>query len=355
MKIVHLIPRDVIGGVETAARSAAAVTPPADIQFRLQLISGTARDPAPSLVQAGAPMALHNPLAHLLAWWRLLQFRPDVLICSIWWSTPVGLFYKLCRLRTKIVLFLHNEEFTSSLDRYSTRLMQRFASEIWADSEKTVASILGSKQPCPIRVISFVTKRFFVNQTIALKPAKPRFIFWGRLAPQKAVDRAILLFAKIQARFPEATFSIIGPDSGELTKLKALVSREGLDGSVLFQGPKDHEALAEAALTANFYLQLSRYEGLAMSVIEAMPLGLVPVVTPVGEIPAYCRNGQNSIFVDEDIKAVETVKKVLQDPSLYAALRRAALARWAAPRLYADDFFSAAAAAYRKTDAPGAQ
>ena len=38
---------------------------------------------------------------------------------------------------------------------------------------------------------------------------------------------------------------------------------------------------------ASFYLQTSKFEGFAMSVVESMMMGLVPVVTPVGEIGRY--------------------------------------------------------------------
>ena len=46
---------------------------------------------------------------------------------------------------------------------------------------------------------------------------------------------------------------------------------------------------------------------MAFSVVEAMQLGLVPVVTAVGEIRAYCHNGQNAVRIETDEQAVEDV------------------------------------------------
>ena len=50
------------------------------------------------------------------------------------------------------------------------------------------------------------------------------------------------------------------------------------------------------AKKCSFFLQLSFYEGFAMSVIEAMQLGLVPVVTNVGEISNYCIDNFNGVI-----------------------------------------------------------
>ncbi len=38
---------------------------------------------------------------------------------------------------------------------------------------------------------------------------------------------------------------------------------------------------------------------MAISVIEAMQAGLVPIVTPVGEITGYCSDGVNSVFFEK--------------------------------------------------------
>ena len=40
---------------------------------------------------------------------------------------------------------------------------------------------------------------------------------------------------------------------------------------------------------ASFFVQLSSYEGMSMSVSESMQLGLIPIVTNVGEIKIYCK------------------------------------------------------------------
>lgn len=80
---------------------------------------------------------------------------------------------------------------------------------------------------------------------------------------------------------------------------------------------------------------------MAMSVIEAMVLGLVPVVTPVGEIPRYCHNGINAVLVDQSVDAAREVLELLNAPDRYKEVSQAARATWAGQRLYAEDFTAA--------------
>ena len=79
-----------------------------------------------------------------------------------------------------------------------------------------------------------------------------------------------------------------------------------------------------------------------MSVVEAMQLGLVPVVTPAGEIQHYCRHNVNSVIIEDDDRAVEDVARLIDNTSDYSALRAAAIAQWQHARLYRESILEAA-------------
>lgn len=73
----------------------------------------------------------------------------------------------------------------------------------------------------------------------------------------------------------------------------------------------------------------SHFEGLPMSLLEAMSYGAVPVVTPVGSIPQVVAGegeGQNGIYIKVgDTKSiVAAIKRLSDDPQLTARLSRAA-------------------------------
>ena len=81
-----------------------------------------------------------------------------------------------------------------------------------------------------------------------------------------------------------------------------------------------------------------------MSVVEAMQLGLVPVVTPVGEIGRYCRAWENAIVVQDVAEAAAEVLALLHDPHKARSMGNAAMATWRGQPLYRD----AVAAACRR-------
>ena len=88
---------------------------------------------------------------------------------------------------------------------------------------------------------------------------------------------------------------------------------------------------------------------MAMSVVEAMQLGLVPVVTPVGEIRNYCRQGENAILIQSDEAAVDDVMKVLRDVEGYVTMQNEAAATWLGKPLYADSMLAACRTALANT------
>ena len=70
-------------------------------------------------------------------------------------------------------------------------------------------------------------------------------------------------------------------------------------------------------------------EGMALAVVEAMNAGLVPIVTPVGEIKRYSKDGMNAIWLDEEYddnlpELVEKIKNILANPSLYQQISSSA-------------------------------
>lgn len=74
-----------------------------------------------------------------------------------------------------------------------------------------------------------------------------------------------------------------------------------------------------------------------MSVLEAMQLGLVPVVTPVGEITRYCRDGENGILIGDDAVTVERVGRLLADHQQYRMMANRAWSTWQDQSLYRED------------------
>ena len=326
-KVVHLIPYDGIGGVEIAAKSLGSYERD-DVFLSLRYIYPSVESQATRF----------NPVYLIKCARELLKASPEILVLSLWRSAIVGLMVKLVRPRVKLVSFIHNSVDAHWLDFIFTRLAISCSSEVWADSEASIKLRFKNKIKKPVRKISFVAYR--IGGISNILPT-PFFAFWGRLAPQKDLFHALRFFAEIKKGFPAAKFVIIGPDGGELADLVAYSKSVGLSDAVSFTGALGIEEIYHIAADASFYLQTSRYEGMAMSVVEAMQMGLIPIVTPVGEIATYCRDSENAIFLNADEMDVSKVIELLQDAGKYQNIRSAAIATWVNKPLYKESFVEA--------------
>jgi len=337
-RVVHLIPYDAIGGVEIAAKSLPTGNM-GTLQFERQYLvrmSGA----IPEVGEHHGPVVTPNsPRAYWLAFWRLYSHPPDLLVASLWRSALLLICLKVLRPRMQAVLFLHNSHDVNLVDKVVNKIAMKLSDGIWADSSATLKGRVPRRLQSKGRVISFLLKSRVLRQPC---DPMPIFIFWGRLNAQKGLERALKLFAGIFQRRHDARFVIIGPDGGMEAELRMLVSELRLGGQVTFKGPMPQDEIVCEAAQASFYLQTSRDEGMAMAVVEAMQAGLVPVVTPVGEIACYCQDGESAIFVQDDVSATNAVLALLSEPERFRRISRAAAEFWQEKPLYRDDFLAAA-------------
>lgn len=335
--VVHVVPYDGIGGVEVAARS---VDDGEHHGFRFMKLylahKGTRRvADADGRATFGSE---NDPRAYFFAIRRLWALKPAVLIASLWRSCFVLLVVKLLRPKTKVVTFLHFAGDVHWPDKVLNHLAMQVSSEIWTDSQATLDARVPKALVTRARVISFLTQRV---PAPPYRASAPIFVFWGRLHPQKGLVRSLRLFCRVVAVQPTAVFHVIGPDGGERAALESEVEQLGLSASVQFHGPMDREAIFKFAVRCTFYLQTSLDEGMAMSVIEAMQLGLVPVVTPVGEIGRYCRDGDNAILIQDEDKAIEDIFSLLEGDQKYQSVRSRSIATWNDKPLYRESVLQA--------------
>lgn len=325
IRVIHLLPYDGIGGAEAAARSTVGDDHP-DIDFEVRFIF-------PNVRTARQRLGTFDPLRMLATLRALHAHPPDILIASLWRACIVGWLFKMLRPRAKLVVLLHNSVDAHAADFVATRLALRVADAAWTDSAASVRMRFRRPPRPPVTLIPFLTGHL---APCAGSPPRPAFVFWGRLAAQKDIPRALQVFQRILTVKPDARFTVIGPDSGELAGMQALCERLEIAHAVRFPGPMDFDQIQASAAQASFYLQTSAYEGMAMSVVEAMQLGLVPVVTAVGEIASYCRDDDNAVLVTDTDAAAARVLGLLANHARYEELRNAAIETWRGHPTYRD-------------------
>lgn len=332
--VIHLMPYNGIGGVELAAKSTLGHEHP-DIMLELAYIF-------PHVASRAQRGATFNPLYFFAAAKHILKAKPDLLVVSLWRACIVGLFVKLANPRIKLVTFIHNSKDAHIFDRILNRLSVRLSMAVYFDSESSRQERLAVPPGKHNAVIPFLINRIApLPLADNMAATGPRFIFWGRLNPQKNLPAAIDLFAKIHANKPDSRFDIIGPDGGEADNLKAQVNQLGLSDAVTFHGPLSWPEITKLAAGARFYLQTSHYEGMSIAVTEAMQLGLIPIVTPVGEVGTYC-DGSNALILHNKIGIVDYAPSIIalsEDTDRQHRIRQAAITHWQDHPLYCEALF----------------
>lgn len=327
--IIHLIPHEGIGGVERAA-STMNIFSKNGVDFCVNTIF-------PNNVNKKW-WVLWNPFFYIVTIFKILKSSPEILIVSLWKSCIVGLFIKLINPKTKLILFLHLPRNIHFLDKYLTIITAFFSNQTWADSQETLNNRLPKGLKSKIKIISFVCEDNLLK--IENKKVSPTFIFWGRIHKQKKLSNALYFFSEIYNANKDAKFIIIGPDCGDLNSIQNLVLNLKLSSAVHFKGPLNFDKIKILADNASFYLQTSEIEGMALSVVEAMQLGLVPIVTPVGEIKNYCINGFNAIIINNNKNAIDIVHLLLSNVEDYNKFRYNAISSWNNKISYKDDVFN---------------
>lgn len=123
----------------------------------------------------------------------------------------------------------------------------------------------------------------------------------GRFMAQKNHKGLVQAFEIFHQKYPNSILQLIG--DGELRgEIQSFVDEAGLTECVEFLGLQDN--VYEYLHNADIFALPSLYEGVPMTLIEAMATGLPIVATKVGGIPDMLVDGESAILTDVNIEQV---------------------------------------------------
>lgn len=158
----------------------------------------------------------------------------------------------------------------------------------------------------------------------ALSPVGRRgneVVFLARLHPRKRVMAFAEMSRILIARGIRAKFVVIGPDEGDLGRLRSFIKTNNLDQHMCYEGVLQTGASVPRLAEAGVYVLPSTGEVFPMTVLEALAAG-TPVVTTIssGIAPHLSRLGAAEIVEESPDALADAVQRILLNQSLRASL-----------------------------------
>lgn len=151
-------------------------------------------------------------------------------------------------------------------------------------------------------------------------------LFLARLAPRKRPVAFVEAATVLAREFPDARFTLLGPDEGEGDAVDAAIASSGFADRIRWEGAVPMEATIERMREATLYVLPSVDEPYPMSVLEAMSVGLPVVVTDTCGLATFVTEHDAGAVVDASLGSlIEALRELLRDPG--AAAHKGARAR----------------------------
>jgi glycosyltransferase involved in cell wall biosynthesis len=331
VNIAYLITRaDPIGGAQIHVRDLALAA--RDHGHSPSLITSGRGPLVDGFRQAGIPVVLLRHLTAPIRPWQdvqalgeirraLAEVKPELVAAH---SSKAGLLGRLVArsLRIPVVFTVHGWAFTpgvpgsrAAVYRRLERMAGPLASRLITVSEFDRRLALEARIAEPDRIVTVHNGMPDVPPVLRADPERtpPRIVMVARFEPQK--DHATLIRALGGLRDLAWELDLIGGGPG-MPAMQGLAGELGVADRIRFLGQRMdvHQLLADAQLA----VLISNWEGLPLSVLEAMRAGLPVVASDVGGIAETIRDGQTGYVVARGAvdQVRDRLRRLLADPSL---------------------------------------
>lgn len=272
-----------------------------------------------------------------------INHKFDFVISSLWKSHFI-LFLTAFFFNVKLVPFIHSSKFFNRFDSFFSKWILRKSFAVIVDSQIVFESIRNFVFHDRVFVVSMRTSKPSERKVYRGFNFNLRFIFLGRVSATKRIDKSLTFIEQLQVKLPNYKISldIFGPleDDYVATCLKKSIEKSNV--IVNFLGCLDNKLVCDSLIRYDFYLQFSDIEGMSMSVMDAMSVGLIPIVTNVGEIGNYAIDNFNSLLIekyDQVDLGVNKLLVLLSDSENIVRISNNAFATFESSNLFEEDIF----------------
>ena len=211
----------------------------------------------------------------------------------------------------------------------------RAAEIVFANSNFTrgeLVDVLGC-DPRRIHVTYLGVKPLFFAVPRAEPEEIRRFVFFGRLVPEKGIGDALAALGDLARAGKDGwTFRVMG--SGDLERVRALARAHGIEQKLELSGHQGDDALRMELARAHVALLPSHSESFGLSIAEAQAAGLPVVAYAAGAVPEVVEAGKSAWLAPlGDVRALRSaLEETLDDP--HATWNRGLAGRERVSRLF---------------------
>lgn len=255
------------------------------------------------------------------------QFPPDIFITN-YFAIPLeaGKWIKKAGIPT--VMVLHND------NKYHYDLVKKYAAN---NDENDVSSVVCvsnliqhiSQQTAPLhKSIKYIPIGAPVTEEVASLSAdgELKVVYAGRIdEKQKRISDVVHAFCKAAKEVPGTSYTIYG-DGPAVPVVQEILNTTGKDLPVQFKGKLKSAEVQARLLQNQVFVLLSEFEGLPITLMEAMSCGLVAICTNMrsGISDLITNNVEGILIDDRKDEFVVAIKKLKENPALWKEMSQAA-------------------------------
>lgn len=135
----------------------------------------------------------------------------------------------------------------------------------------------------------------------------------GRITYQKNPEKLVDVFKILYEMNPQIKVAVVGTGD-KFEEFVNLIEKNGLNENIEILGFMDNPL--KLLYSSKVMVMTSRYEGLPMTVLEAMALGVPIVSTPVDGLKEIVFNGENGFLVNDTREIAVRLNEIIQDENM---------------------------------------
>jgi colanic acid/amylovoran biosynthesis glycosyltransferase len=255
------------------------------------------------------------------------EFPPDIFIAN-YFAIPLTAAKWIKKAGIPTVMVLHND------NKYHYDLVSKFAAN---NDDSDVSSVVCvsnliqeiSQKTAPLHnCIKYIPIGAPVTSDVAKLPDDGilNVVYAGRIEEhQKQISEVVQAFCAAAKEVPDTNYTIYG-DGSAVPAVQEILNTTGKGLPVVFKGKLKSTEVQAHLLQNQVFVLLSDYEGLPITLMEAMGCGLVPVCTNIrsGITDLITDNVEGFLVNNRKEEFILAIKKLKENPALWKKMAEAA-------------------------------